>query len=436
MTLIMDNEDGTNLPCRSLLRQTISERVARREPFGLILCDVDRFKLINYSLGQEFGDRVLRRVAQVLHDTLGTTSTIGRWGGPEFLCILDDAAQLDALVERVRGRIERLVVLSKTSRIHITASFGVANYPGDGNDTEDLLNAVDAALYHAKEWGRNRVVRATVVQKRVLGMGVILEAALHGNRIVPAYQPIVSLATRAIVGEEALARLRLPNGRLLAAEEFIEVSRQLQLTYKIDQSVIRATLERCMATRAEPRSIAHFVNISGNLLCHPDAVQELLALVQSYCKICHAEGHDRRTLVLELTERELFGDIAHAKAMLLPFVEAGLKLALDDFGHGYSSFQYLADLPFSFLKIEGSLIRRLPEPTTRKIVQGIQRIAAELGIKTLAEGVETPEVAQIIEDLGIDWAQGFFYDRARLDAPHPAPQPLWQPAWSAANTDP
>ncbi|MDA8361504.1 MAG: bifunctional diguanylate cyclase/phosphodiesterase [Gammaproteobacteria bacterium] len=430
MTLITHNDDGTSTPGRSLLRQKVCERVARGEPFGLILCDIDRFKLINYSLGHEFGDRVLRQVAQVLHDTLGPTSTTGRWGGPEFLCIIDDVTQLDAQVERLRERIERLVVLSTTSRIHITASFGVASYPDDGRDAEDLLNAVDAALYHAKEWGRNRVVRATVVQKRVLGMGVILEAALHENRIVPAYQPIVSLKDGVVVGEEALARLRLPNGRLLAAEEFIEVSRQLQLTYKIDQSVIRATLERCMAARREPRAMTHFVNISGNLLRHPDAVQELLELVRGYCKTCQTEGQDRRALVLELTERELFGDIAHAKAMLLPFVEAGLKLALDDFGHGYSSFQYLADLPFSFLKIEGSLIQRLTERTTRKIVEGIQRIATELGIRTLAEGVETPEIARIVEDLGIDWAQGFLYDKARPgDLPN-AHAPLWQPAWN------
>ncbi len=430
MAPVSDHDDG--IPDRSALRQTVSEHIRRGAPFGLILCDIDRFKLINYSLGHEFGDRVLCQTAAVLRDTLAAGGTIGRWGGPEFLCIVDDIANLDAQVEKLRHRVERLVLLSTTSRIRITASFGVASYPADGHDAADLLNAVDAALYHAKEWGRNRAVRATVIQKRVLGMGVTLEAALHENRIVPAYQPIVSLKTKAVVGEEALARLQMPDGELLAADEFIEVSRQLQLTYKIDQSIIRATLERCMANRVNPQPHAHFVNISGNLLRHPDAVQELLELVRAYVATCRAEGHQGRMMVLELTERELFGDIAHAKAILMPFVEAGLQLALDDFGHGYSSFQYLADLPFSFLKIEGSLIRRLAEPTTRKIVQGIQRIAAELGIKTLAEGVETPGIAHIVEDLGIDWAQGFFYDAARLDQQADGHRPLWQPRWSVS----
>ncbi len=409
---VPDQGDSISVPSRAALQQTVATRMALGKRFGVILCDIDRFRLINFSLGREFADRVLRQVAQVLRDILGPDATIGRWGGPEFLCVLDETSEVDGLVERLRQRIERLVILSKTSRIHITASFGVASFPEDGGGPTDLLNAVEAALYHAKSSGRNRAVRATIVQKRLLGMGAALEAALHEQRIVAAYQPIIDLQTGRVVAEEALARMRLPDGRMLAAEEFIEVSQHLQLTYKIDQSVIRATLERCMESLRDSAPLVHFVNISADLLRHPEALHDLLRLINTYCDTCRRQAEDHGTLVLELTERELFGDSQYARDMLMGFVDAGLQLALDDFGRGYSSFQYLADLPFSYMKLEGSLVGRIREPTVRAIIQGVQRIAEELKITTLAEGVETAETAAIIKDLGIDWAQGFLYGRA------------------------
>ena len=414
--------DSISVPSRAALQQTVATRMELGKRFGVILCDIDRFKLINYSLGREFADRVLRQMAEVLREVLGADATVGRWGGPEFLCVINETHNVDMLVERLRQRIERLVILSKTSRIHITASFGVASFPEDGGGPADLLNAVEAALYHAKDSGRNRAVRATTVQKRLLGMGAALETALHEQRVVAAYQPIVDLHSGQVVAEEALARMLLPNGRVLAAEEFIEVSQHLQLTYKIDQSVIRATLERCMASLRDKTPLVHFVNISADLLRHPEVVQDLLGLIGKYCDACQNHGNTHGTLVLELTERELFADSRNVRDLLMAFVNAGLKLALDDFGRGYSSFQYLADLPFSFLKLEGSLVSRIHEPTVRAIIQGIQRIAEELKITTLAEGVETAETAAIIKELGIDWAQGFLYGRASGQPPLAARQ--------------
>lgn len=415
-----DLGNSISIPSRGALQQTVATRMELGKRFGLILCDIDRFRLINYSFGREFADRVLHQVAQVLRDVLGPGSSIGRWGGPEFLCVVDGSDDLDGLVEKLRVRVERLVILSKTSRIHITASFGVASFPEDGGGATELLNSVEAALYHAKGSGRNRAVRASIVQRRVLGMGAALESALHEQRITAAYQPIIDLKSSKIVAEEALARMILPNGKMLVAEDFIEVSQHLQLTYKIDQSVIRTTLDRCLAALNDNSPRVHFVNISADLLRHPEAVQDLLTLVRNYCEACRDQGQAGRSLVLELTERELFGDSGQARDMLMSFVDAGLQLALDDFGRGYSSFQYLADLPFSFVKLEGSLISRIQEPTVRAIIQGMQRIAEELKIMTLAEGVETADTAAIVKDLGIDWAQGFLYGRAIMDSGSPS----------------
>jgi diguanylate cyclase (GGDEF)-like protein len=407
----------TGLMNRAALHESMEDQLKRaaedRSPLGLILFDIDRFKLINYGLGDMHGDIVLQKVASAARNKLRHSDQVGRWSGQQFLCILPhaDYAATAQLAEELRSLIQTLIVPIDSHRIHVTASFGVACFPHDGDLPRRLLAASEAALYHAKDSGRNRVVQARSLQQQVFGMGTLLDAALQENRVVPAYQPIVELKTGHVVAEEALARLITPEGEVIAAEDFIEVARQLQLTYKIDRAMMMSAVARCAATPATERPRIHFMNISGNLLRHPDVVKELLAMVQDYCRRCGRDPNALKPLVIEVTERELLGDIKTAREMLAPFVDFGLHLALDDFGSGYSSFQYLADLPFSFLKIEGSLIQRIAEPKVRAIVRGIQNTAADLGLTTLAECVENEQVADIVQEIGIDWAQGFYYDR-------------------------
>jgi EAL domain-containing protein (putative c-di-GMP-specific phosphodiesterase class I) len=169
-----------------------------------------------------------------------------------------------------------------------------------------------------------------------------------------------------------------------------------------------------VASQQRDRPLTHFVNISGNLLHHPDVVTELLEEAQRSCLVCSDRIGPVKPLVIEVTERELLEDIDAARELLRPFLDFGLRLALDDFGSGYSSHKYLADLPFAFLKLEGSLIQRLGEPRVRTIVRGIQRTAADLGLTTLAEFIEDQRTADIARDIGIDWGQGYHFGKPQL----------------------
>lgn len=409
----------TGLFNRAALHEVMEDELRRAtpaRPLSLVLFDIDRFKLINYGFGDIHGDTVLQEVARLARKKLRGDALVGRWSGQQFLCVLPamDCQDAAALAEDLRGLIQRLIIPIDRHRIHISASFGVASCPQDGDLVRRLLAAAEAALYHAKDSGRNRVVAASRLQRQVFGMGTLLDAALRENRVVPAYQPIVDLATGQVVAEEALARIVTPEGETLGADEFIEVARQLQLTYMIDRAVMTSAISRCMSANAGGRRSLHFVNISGNLLHHPDVVSDLLEIVRDSCDKCGDSIGPVKPMVIEVTERELLADIKQAREMLAPFVEFGMHLALDDFGSGYSSFQYLADLPFSYLKIEGSLIQRLAEPKVRAIVQGIKNIASELGLITLAECVEDARAADVVRAIGIDWGQGYYFDRPRL----------------------
>ncbi len=409
----------TGLLNRAALHEVMEEELGRAAKKGtrlaLILFDIDRFKLINYGYGDLHGDLVLQEVAELAEKKL-PSNYLGRWSGQQFLCVLPqtDGDNAATLAEDLRERIQRLILPIDGHSLRISASFGVACFPQDGDLVRTLLAAAEAALYQAKESGRNRVVPAQALKQQIFGMGAMLDAALRENRVVPAYQPIVDLNTGQIVAEEALARVVTRDGRVLEAEDFIEVARQLQLTYKVDRAIIGSTISRCLASLDDGPPRLHFVNISGNLLRNPDVVQELLHSVRKNCEACANRIGKHNPLVIEITEREFLGDIRKAREMLTPFLDFGLRLALDDFGSGYSSFQYLADLPFSFLKIEGSLIQRVREPKVKAILQGIQNTAADLGLTTLAECVESAEIADAVRAIGVDWGQGFHYDRPSL----------------------
>lgn len=177
-------------------------------------------------------------------------------------------------------------------------------------------------------------------------------------------------------------------------------------------------MDRCSRQVAAGNGITHFVNISTDLLRHRDRVEALLGRAFRTCQECDANIPGEKPLVIEITEREFLEDPAEARRILAPFLDYGFRLAVDDFGSGYSSFRYLADLPVSFLKIEGDLVgRALREPRIQAIIRGIQDIAGELGLTTIAEKVEDGETTEFLREVGIDWAQGFHFARPQLGPP-------------------
>lgn len=409
-----------NLFNRRALMEVIEREYAQAKrktaPLSFLLIDLDRFKLLNDNYGHTLGDEMLRRVSEILKGTLRSCDWVGRWGGEEFLAILPGTDETEALViaERIREAVERFSITLNRQIIRTTTSIGVASYPRDGNAPDFLLRAADAALYEAKKTGRNRTVAAGN-KHEVYSIASRLNAAIEANRLVPAYQPIVDLRTREVVAEEALARLIDEKGTPLDAMHFIGAATELQLTHLIDYQIIRDTMNYCASIIAQGgRRISHFVNVSGDLLLHQELIERLFADAQAACITCGVDLGPTKPLVLEITERQLLGDMAAVRAKLAPFLDFGMRLAVDDFGSGYSSFQYLAELPVSFLKIEGTLVKQIGDKRIRQIIKRINDIAKDLDLTTIAEFVEDADTADILCELGVDWAQGYFFGRPKL----------------------
>lgn len=408
----------TGLLNRGALQEILDREHARAyrngRPYCMLLFDLDRFKLINDSYGHGVGDEVLEAVARRAEGVLRDGDWLGRWGGEEFLCLLPetDPAEGYLVAERLRLGVGEQPLQVGERRLDITVSVGLAACPRDGESLSDLLTCADAALYEAKRGGRNRLVSSNGRAQGIFFVGGQVEEALRDNRLRPVFQPIVDLATGAVVADEALARIVSTEGELMEAHEFIEAASQLQLIHRIDYQIIMHTMRYCVNMRTAGNERLHFVNVSADLLRHPEMVEKLVEQARSFCAQC--DGAEK-PLVIEITERELLEDTARARHILTPFLDFGLRLAIDDFGSGYSSFQYLADLPVAFLKIEGDLVRRAPhEPRVRAIIHGIQDTASSLGLTTLAESVEDAETMAVIKEIGVNWAQGFHFARPRL----------------------
>lgn len=237
------------------------------------------------------------------------------------------------------------------------------------------------------------------------GIHQTLNSALRDGRVLAAYQPIIDLKTGAVVAEEALARIRSPNGSIIPASVFLVAAREMALTHMLDRAILLQTFTRA-STAANPGRL-YLLNISTRLLHQCDLLKELLSMASQ----SNVAG---KFFVIQLTGHELLDRPQETQRLLAPFLDFGMRLALDDFGSGGSSYKYLASLPFTFLKIDGSLIRRLAETRVRIIVQGIQEIAARLGVITLAEHIESQEIADHVRALNIDWGQGKHFGKPLL----------------------
>jgi len=411
----------TGLQRRNVIEEAMAQQhaksAAENSAYALSLIDLDRFKMINDSYGHAVGDDVLIHVANILRATMRTGDWVGRWGGEEFLCVLPGATPESALrsMERLRQKLSNTPVIVGTHPLKITASVGVACFPADGATISDLMARVDTALYQAKQEGGNRVRQAGSAASIFL-MGGQIEEALGQARILAAHQDIISLKDGTIVADESLARMRLPNGQLLDAAKFLEAATHLGQLHRIDQVVIGLTFGRFLnRIRARRSPILHFVNASTALLAQTQALTILLNEINPHKTNESLRGDEASPFVIELTERSILRDHKAAKRHLLPLLEKGLRIALDDFGSGYSSLLYLADFPVSFLKIEQQLVARVTtEKRVAVIVADIARLGQDLGITTIAEGIENADIAETIQELGIDWGQGFYFGRPVL----------------------
>ena len=412
----------TGLPNRVLLDDRLIQAAAHAEhdghSFAVAMFDLDRFKVVNDSFGHRAGDQLIKEVAYRLAGVARSTDTVARLGGDEFLFIMDRLSRREDAVQIVRRAVE---ALSQPIRIgdvdiHASASIGIAMFPVDGKGVETLLANADAAMYCAKQRGRNNIQCYTSGMNAITQDKVKLESDLHAaltlKQLELHFQPKIETASGAIYGAEALVRWRHPERGLIPPGDFIPLAEACGLIDKIGAWVVH---EACRQARAWQQQGLPSLRVAVNL----SALQFRNGnLQQMITDALHAADLEPRFLEVEITESALMSDPEESVKILEQLSRMGVVVSVDDFGTGYSSMAYLRRFPIDKLKIDRTFIGELmSRADDASIVRAIVSLAHNLRLKVVAEGVETDEQLELLRSLGCDQYQGFCFSPAV-----PAPQ--------------
>jgi diguanylate cyclase (GGDEF)-like protein len=419
---LASHDSLTGLPNRVLLDDRLSQAVVHAErdghSFAVAMFDLDRFKVVNDSFGHRAGDELIKEVAHRLAGVARGTDTVGRLGGDEFLLIMDRLAKREDAEQIAHRAVEALQVPIKLGGvdIHTSASIGVAMFPSDGKNVETLIANADAAMYCAKQRGRNNIQCYAAGMNAVTQEKVKLESDLHQalalGQFELHYQPKVDLATGQVHGAEALVRWRHPQRGLVPPGEFIPLAEACGLIDKIGEWVVR---EGCRQARAWQREGLPHLRVAVNLSAFQFRHGNLLTMISEALK---AADLDPRFLEVEITESALMSDPEESVAILEALSRMGVVVSIDDFGTGYSSMSYLRRFPIDKLKIDRTFIAEvISRADDASIVKAIVSLAHSLHLKVVAEGVETDEQLHLLKGIGCDQFQGFCFSPAV-----PAPQ--------------
>jgi diguanylate cyclase len=407
----------TGLPNRLLLddrvNQAIAQATRQSHEFALLVVDLDRFKLINDSLGHRAGDELLREVAQRLKTAVRAVDTTARLGGDEFVILVDGPvtrAEAVEVGERIIQAMEPTIRLLGID-VHISPSIGIALYPGDGANVDTLLARADAAMYSAKEHGRNNVQcyaegMSTGTQDRVK-LESELHEALRSGQFELHYQPKVDMSSGRINSAEALIRWRHPQRGLVMPGEFIPIAAESGLLDTIGEWVLS---EACRQAKAWQREGLRPMRVAVNLA--PSQFR-LTNLVDQIRNALQAAALEPEYLEVELTESAVMSDAEESIHILEAISRMGVLVSVDDFGTGYSSMSYLRRFPIDKLKIDRCFVEDMTRrPEDASIVRAIISLAHSLHLKVVAEGVETPEQLKLLTHLGCDQYQGYHFSPA------------------------
>ncbi|MEJ2059908.1 MAG: diguanylate cyclase [Gammaproteobacteria bacterium] len=393
---------------QTLLEKTHAQSHRSGRPYSLILIDLDHFKRVNDNFGHQIGDAVLKEVTKTIRSGNREGDAMSRWGGEEFLCLLPDtdAQQATLIAERFRRRVENAPLETRWRDINITISAGVASYPQDSEHLSRLINLVDSALYEAKRSGRNKVVHMGPSPSGEMTIVGQLDRAIRKEEILTAFQPIVKLATEEKVGYECYARIRTAKGEIMPAEQFIHAAHQLHLATEVDYRVIGTAIKRIAQTPKDGRELRFFLSFSHQLVEHGEMIEKLAQ------QIAEARELGYGNLVLELDADRNSADSHRIRQGLAPLIDLDVKFAMHTFSGRAAGYEYLSDLPVDYIKIEGGLVSRvLFDRRARSIVTSLKRLADEIGIVSIAEMVEDAKTADALHELGVDWAQGYYYGK-------------------------
>lgn len=393
-------------------RAELAQAYAQGRHCALLFIDLDNFRLLNNGYGHRAGDEVLRTVAARLQREIPPPRLLGRRGGDELVALVGDARQPEATIELARRLIGAISAPMRVLGLDlvVTPSIGVSFFPQDGIDLEALVNAADAAMYEAKESGRATYALYTPAVARRVDLRLRLEQrlrkAIESREFMLYFQPTVSLADGRIVSAEVLVRWTDAEVGEVSPAEFIPIAEESGLVVGLGEWVLREACKARQAWRQMGLEIPTLaVNIAGVHLRQPGYVESLLATLAEH-EVAPAE------VEIEVTETGLLDTSATVRENLVQLRQAGVRLALDDFGVGFSSLAHLRDLPIHRLKIDRSFtVECMRDARTLTIVKAVIEMARSLGIRITAEGVETRAQQDWMQQLGCDSAQGYLFSR-------------------------
>lgn len=404
----------TSLPNRVLLedRSRISLSLASRtlQKVGVCFIDLDHFKNINDTLGHKSGDKLLLAFADRLRQQLRDGDTVARWGGDEFVLLLpdmDSEQDIRDIILKVSEEMQTPLQLEDTELV-MTYSMGVAIYPDDGEDIETLFSHADRAMFYAKAQGRNqtcyfRDMTTKGIGKKELYIQNRLATAINAQQIQTWFQPVIAADSGRCLGVEVLARWYDEEQQdWISPATFIPMAENLGLINELGHQVLLASLDAMQRWNKAGLELSMAINVSSRQLFTPYFTERLKEEVAKYSIVPHR-------IILEITESIAMLDVEHAAEHLHEIRQAGFQIALDDFGTGYSSLSQLHEMHVDELKIDISFVRRLNEPNGLSMTQAIINLAHALKMETVAEGVESAEIARKLRELGVDHLQGFYF---------------------------
>jgi diguanylate cyclase (GGDEF)-like protein len=392
------------------VREALAESRSRSVPAAVMIVDLDHFKEVNDTLGHHVGDLLLTEASSRLAAVLGGNGAIARMGGDEFGLLLRSVlnrAEVEAVAAEVVDAIEQPFMIAE-SRLTVGASIGSVMYPEHGDDADTLVKRAEIAMYVAKAGHNDHVVYTDALDQHSperLALVSELRQAIHDRELQLHFQPKVAIATREVLGLEALARWIHPERGFVPPDEFIPLAERTGLIRPLTTLVIEEALRRCRDLRDSGNELSIAVNLSARVVQDakfPDEVAELL----------EQSGVEPALLHLELTESMVMVDRIRSMEVLDRLHAMGLSLSIDDFGTGYSSLAYLKRLPVDEIKIDKSFILNMAvDSNDALIARSTVDLGHNLGLQVVAEGVETPEIWERLEAMGCDQAQGYLISR-------------------------